>query len=52
MPNSEVYIYNREELNNNKVIVSENVNNNIKYITEKTLGTLYFPNSNLERCAF
>ena len=45
MRKTEIYIYNRQELNDNSVIVSKNENNNIKYISEKTLGTLYYPNS-------
>ena len=41
----EIYIYNRGELNDNRVIVSENKKNDIIYITEKTIGNLYLPNT-------
>ena len=47
MTQIEIYTYDRQELNNNRVIVSENENNNIKYITEKSLGSLYYPNSDI-----
>lgn len=47
MKKSEIYTYNRQELNENRVTISENEKNNIKYITEKTLASLYLPNSNI-----
>ena len=47
MTQIEIYTYDRQELNNNRVIVSENEKNNIKYITEKSLGSLYYPNSDI-----
>jgi len=45
MKKTEIYTYNRKELDSNCVIVSTNENNNIVYITEKALGTLYYPQS-------
>ena len=44
MTSTEIYIYNRQELDNNRVLVSKNEINNIIYITEKNLGSLYYPN--------
>jgi hypothetical protein len=46
MRTTEIYTYNRGELNENRVIVSDNEKNDIIYKTEKTLGNLYFANSN------
>ena len=47
MKKTDIYIYNRTELETNRVEVSENEKNNIKYKTEKTIGSLYNPNSNI-----
>ncbi len=44
---TEIYTYNRKELDANRVLVSKNENNNIIYLTEKTLGKLYNPNSDI-----
>jgi hypothetical protein len=47
MIQTEIYTYNKQELNENRVNVSKNEINNIIYITEKTLGSIYNPNSDL-----
>ena len=47
MIQTEIYTYNKQELNENRVMVSKNENNNIIYITEKTIGSIYNPNSDL-----
>jgi hypothetical protein len=44
---TEIYTYNRKELDDNRVMISKNEKNNILYLTETTLGTLFNPNSNI-----
>lgn len=48
MKKTEIYTYSREELNKNKVIISENEINGIKYITEKNLGPIHLPNTSTQ----
>lgn len=43
--NNEIYTYTRKELEENLVIMNEKSINQIKYITENTLGNLYLPNT-------
>lgn len=45
MKKTEIYIYSRNELEKNKVVMAENGINDIKYQTENTIGNLYLPNS-------
>lgn len=45
MTKTEIYLYTRVELEENKVIISENIKNEILYLTEKSLANLYFPNT-------
>ena len=46
MSTTEIYTYNRKELEKNSVIVSKNEINDIIYITEKNLAQIYYPNTN------
>lgn len=48
MKKTEIYTYSRIELNQNHVIVNEKTNNDIKYITENTIGNIYLPNSKIK----
>jgi hypothetical protein len=48
MKKTEIYTYTRIELEANKVITSTNENNDIKYITENTIGNVYLPNSTIK----
>lgn len=48
MKKTEIYIYNKVELFDNAVITTQTNNSGIKYITEKTLGNIYLPNTNIE----
>lgn len=45
MKNVEIYIYNRKELEENLVIESKNEKNNIIYITEKSIASLFYPHT-------
>lgn len=46
MSKTEVYLYSRSELEENKVIVSENKINDTIYITEKAICNIYLANDN------
>ena len=48
MKKTEIYTYTRIELEANQVIISNNEKNNIKYITENTIGNVYLPNSTIK----
>lgn len=48
MKKTEIYTYNKKELFDNAVITTQENENNIKYITEKTLGNIYLPNSTID----
>lgn len=48
MKKTEIYTYNKNELFDNAVFTTQENENNIKYITEKTVGNIYLPNSTIE----
>lgn len=48
MKKTEIYTYNKKELFDNSVITTQENKNNIKYITEKTTGNIFLPNSTIE----
>lgn len=48
MKKNEIYTYNKKELFDNSVVTIQENKNNIKYITEKTSGNIYLPNSIIE----
>lgn len=48
MKKTEIYTYNKKELFDNAVITTQENKNNIKYITENTIGNVYLPNSTID----
>lgn len=47
MRKTEIYTYDRKELINNTSTISTNTINEFKYITEKNIANIFFPNSKI-----